>query len=316
MCRVKNAIAGITLLFLLMGLVSFASAGTTRDDRDDEDYLELGTLYPSVGRIIFGTDSGLFGGSGTLIADDWVLTAGHVVDEANWLDFTIGGDTYSADKWIPYQSWKGDLLAGRDIGLINLSSPVENVQPAQRYQGSEELLAEATFVGYGTTGTGLTGAIYPGGEKRAGQNVIDVLYGRGKKQRLFLTDFDNPNDPSDSVFGSTEPLDLEFLVSFGDSGGGVFIEGESGPLLAGVNSFIGLNEDGITCGYGDISGHTRVSVFNRWIDRTIAGRGRGRPSRSLPSGLEANLQLVPEPATLLLLALGGLALLKRKRKSA
>ena len=146
MCRVKNAIASVALLFLLMGLVSFASAGTIRHDRPDQAYLDLVALYPSVGHVIFGTDLGLYLASGTLIADDWVLTAAHVVDEANWLDFTIGGDTYIADEWIPYPQWDGDLEAGYDIGLFNLSSPVEDVQPARRYRSPRELGAEATVL--------------------------------------------------------------------------------------------------------------------------------------------------------------------------
>ena len=54
----------------------------------------------------------------------------------------------------------------------------------------------------------------------------------------------------------------------------MFVDFGSGPLLAGVHSF-GTARDGlINFDYGDISGHTRVSQFNSWID-SIMGSGSG-----------------------------------------
>jgi hypothetical protein len=312
-----RAIGGFAALVLMVGCVSSASAGTTRHDQDPQAYLDLGGQFTSVGFIEGSTPSFGFTASGILIDDDWVLTAGHVVDEATSLDFSIGGATYSAASWQAHPKWTGNLWAGYDIGLINLTDAVPDVTPAERYTRRKELGAEATIVGYGLTGTGLTGATTFDGEKRGGQNVIDVLYKDARKsQYLLLCDFDNPLDPTDNAFGSPTPLDLEFLIAPGDSGGGLFLDIGGTPLLAGVNSFIGWFDDEGDSDYGDISGHTRVSAFNGWIDDVIGdggGGGKGKPPWAGPKPKKAS-GAVPEPATLALLLAGGLTLLARKRK--
>ena len=298
--------------------------GVIRDDGSDADHLALAANYPSVGRVNFSTSESQFIASGTLIADQWVLTAAHVVDEAEEMTFVVGGQTYMGDKWIPHPLWDGDLPAGYDIALIKLAEPVTDVEPARRYRGRRELGAEMTMVGYGLTGDGLTGYTTFDGQKRAGNNVIDAVEGRSRRQyRLMLCDFDNPSDPADSVFGSAEPVDMEYLIAPGDSGGGAFIEGRHGPLLAGVNSLIGAIDGLIDCDYGDISGHTRVSSFNRWIDGVMLIddllRRRWGRDWDCPIGWDGRqamlpvAEMIPEPVSLIVLSVGGLAQLRRRR---
>ena len=318
MRTLTRATVGFAALLVLMGLVSFASAGTVRHDRDPQAYLDLGASFASVGRVDFMIGTDAYIASGVLIDTNWVLTAGHVVSGDTSPTFTLAGDVYPAASWQAHPKWNGDLIAGYDIGLINLSSPVESVTPAQRYKGRKELGAEATIVGYGMTGTGLSGATTFDGEKRGGQNVIDVLFkGYRKSQPLFLCDFDNPDDPGDNFFGSPEPLDLEFLIAPGDSGGGLFLDIGDTWQLAGVNSFIGWSDEDGDSDYGDLSGHTRVSAFNKWIDGVISGgdgNGKGKPDwAGGPGGPNKGLGTVPEPATLALLAVGSLLLIRRRR---
>ena len=134
-----------------------------------------------------------------------------------------------------------------------------------------------TSVGFGITGTGLTGSDTFTLQKRAGQNVIDAFVGKGRR-RTIVADFDNPLNPGDSSFGSSDPLSLEYLIAPGDSGGGLFINVDGIDLLAGVHSF-GAAFDGLAdSDYGDISGDSLVTPFNSWIDRMIRnGLGTGRP---------------------------------------
>jgi hypothetical protein len=327
----KNTRGLVVILVVLVMALTPAWAGTIRDDRADSAYLALGAGYANVGRINVSTPSGNYIGSGTLIASNWVLTAGHVVDDVTAATFSIGGTVYTAESWRAHSKWNGDLLNGNDIALIKLATEIGGITPAERYTGSGEYLAVGTAVGYGMTGTGLTGAVTFDGQKRAGNNVIDAFYGKNprKTPKIFLSDFDNPADAGDNAYGDATALEMEYLIAPGDSGGPVFIDVDGIPHLAGVNSF-GASFDGNTdADYGDVSGHTRVSQFNNWIDDIIGGggkggkggkgngggNGKGGGKPSLMIGLDGTpvANIIPEPASLSLLSLAGMAILKRRR---
>jgi hypothetical protein len=311
-------------LVCLALVVPFTQAGTIRDDRNPDLYLQLGatTQYASVGQLRINTLDGTYLGSGTLIANNWILTAAHCVDQATSLTFSINGSQYSAARWIANPQWNGDPLRGYDLGLVQLTSPISNVAPAQRYTGLSETGKVGTTVGYGMTGTGLTGATTYDGKKRAGQNSIDLLTaGLGKNAKILLTDFDNPRNRADSLLGSWKPLNLEYLAAPGDSGGGLFLDSAKGPLLAGIVSF-GLAYDGkVDSDYGDLAGYTRISVFNSWIDKiiqTYASTTSGRALAAGPSLVRSfDTMTTPEPATLVLLVagLGGMVFVRRRRRA-
>jgi len=346
---------GVAVLFalsLLVGVGSPAWAGTIRHDVPDFVYRWLGRAHESVGYV----DGGNIAGSGVLIGREWVVTAGHVLDGATTNPrVTFNGRRYyDAIEYCTPDEWTGSLINGYDVGLIRLSRPVKGVRPVSRYRGDDELGQVVTMAGYGWTGTGLTGAVKYDRKKRAGTNTVGELQLLGDDIFL-LADFDNPLEPLDSTWGSAEPLPLEFLPSFGDSGGGLFVGGE----LAGVISMGLAWDDTLNSDYGDLVGCTRLSVpeINGWIDE-ITGLGeepsgpgsdpgcpgwserwpRGwsrwwprwrnetdaRPDAA-PDGTSLSDLLqyatvtplsvqIPEPATLGLLALGGLAILRRKRR--
>jgi secreted trypsin-like serine protease len=286
-----------------------------------------------VARVDGTTASSSFLASGTLIAPDWVLTAAHVVKGATSLTITFAdGTERTATGWVANSKFNsGNLVAGNDIGLIHLSSPVTNISPAALYTGSAELGDVGTSVGYGMTGTGATGYVvdWSSIEKRAGQNMMDQFYPvRKGTPNIIMMDFDNPDKSSDSAYGSATPLDLEYLIAPGDSGGGLFADWGAGPQLVGVHSFI-ASFDGLTnADYGDVSGDTRVSVFNSWIDGAMAGgsgggggKGGGKGGPPEKTLWESDYEFacldgfssVPEPMTLGLLSLGGLVMMRRRR---
>jgi hypothetical protein len=60
---------------------------------------------------------------------------------------------------------------------------------------------------------------------------------------------------------------LEFLISHGDSGGGLFINNQ----LAGIHSGI-MTEDkdkNLNSDYKDFAAHTRISLHKAWIESMI-----------------------------------------------
>ena len=264
---------GVVLVGLLRLLASTilhpnsAWSATIRDDQPDSNYLDLaGSLdYAPVGKFV---NSWGYTGSATLIAPDWVLTAAHSLIAASAATFTINGNSYASTELFLNPGWQnGHPLCGYDFGLVHLSTPVAGIAPATLYNGSSEFGQTATFVGFGFTGTGLTGYRTLDQRKRAFQNIIDGDF--GNPSVLLGSDFDNPHSTADNAFGDAMPLRLEGSVAPGDSGGGVFLTIDSQTYLAGVISFVAATDGSGNSDYGDVNGFGRVSAFTPWIISTI-----------------------------------------------
>lgn len=274
---------------LTLALAVPVQAVVVRDDRPASEYLDLGAdaAYDSLGLLVSNWG---YTGCGTLIAPDWVLTAAHNLTAASSVTFTVNGISYSSASFVKHPSWTGDALNGYDLALVQLSTPVVGVTPAELYQGADEWGQTACFVGLGFTGTGLTGWRPSDNLKRGFENVIDGDF--GSPGHLLGADFDNPHNPAENWFGASLCLDLEGCVSPGDSGGGVFLTIGSEEYLAGIISFVAGTDGNGNGDYGDVTGFARVSTFAPWIAATI-----------------------PEPSVATLLCWGALAgvVLRRRR---
>lgn len=241
---------------------------TIRDDVSDSSYqaLAASAAYASVGMFV---SNGPYTGSGVLIAPDWVLTTAHNLLLATTGTFTVGGTSYTADQLIMNPGWNnGSVFNGYDFGLAHLTSSVQAIPPATLYTGSSEMGQTGTYVGFGATGTGLTGyQTPPDNLERAFQNVIDGSF--NNPSVLLGSDFDNPNTTADNWWGDATPLPLEGCVAPGDSGGGLFITVDSQTYLAGITAFVAATDGNANADYGDLSGAGRVSAFVPWITSTI-----------------------------------------------
>lgn len=278
----------------LLGSIEDSLGSTILDDVDPQNYRDEALLYPSVGKVT----GSIFGGSGVLISDRWVLTAGHVAMGKAGGTFTIGGVGYAVQASVTHPDYAFPNNFS-DLGLLYLTSPVTEVAPAPLLglASSGQLLGlEAAWVGFGIGGTGTTGA-RGALDHRAFTNVIDVFGpAYGLTGTAFISDFDNPDGSTNASGSSPTATRLEGNVASGDSGGGVFVRVGDTRYLAGVISFTGGFSPGMNSRYGSISGASDLQQFHTWIyDQT-------------------GVAPIPEPSAALLAALGGLGLLCRRER--
>lgn len=227
-------------------------------------YRDEATLYPSVGKVT----GSLYNGSGVLISDRWVLTAGHISLYKKGGTFAIGGSNYTIDSVITHPQMSGSSY---DLGLLYLSTSVTTTAAATmiRFASPADILGkEATWVGHGFTGTGLTGAISPI-EFRAFTNIIDVIGSHPDYQlpaTSFVSDFDKPDGSTNAPTSSPTATRLEGSVASGDSGGGVFVTVDGNRYLIGINSYqAGFTLASQNSKYGNLSGAVNLDLFYPWI---------------------------------------------------
>ena len=274
-----------------------AGASTILHTVDPQLYRDEAALYPTVGKVTGPGSSG----SGVMLSDRWVLTSGYISQgKQSGGVFTIGGVDYTiANTFLhPGYSTLGPSISN-DIGLLYLSAPVTGIGGAEMFhfdQPASILGREATYVGHGYTGTGLTGALATI-ELRAFTNVIE-FYGDqyGLTTTSFVSDFDNPTGTSNRQDSNPIATRLEGAVAPGDSGGGVFVTVGGVRYLIGINSYSGAVSPATSNSqYGGLSGAVDLQQFHSWIfDNT---------------GISA----VPEPSALWLCGIGSLLALRRRR---
>jgi secreted trypsin-like serine protease len=198
--------------------------------------------------------------TGTLIAPDLVLTAGHCASInptkviANTIDYTkTGGIHINVAKTTAYPNWQ----AMYDVAVIELVAPIQGIEPRKMATShtfaSFEESTSIHLVGFGATSA--DGTEGNSQLKEAMTEVTDALCmgGRGCKQNLA--------PGGEFVAGGTGSADS----CFGDSGGPVYLDTPNGPVvIASVSR--GVDGANTPCGGGGI--YVRTDKVVDWIEQT------------------------------------------------
>lgn len=243
----KTLFYAIILSFVYLSSIM---AGTIDPNVPDYKYIEYGKDFHYIGKICGSyNDKSLFCASAVVIKKNYILTAAHVVKNANTCVLKIKDKEFIVDKFIIPEDYDSDKYGTNDIAIGYINENIQLDFYPELYDKSDELGKLCSISGYGITGDFNTGADKSDNIRRAGSNVVEEI----DRQLLIC----RPSKPSDNRRTS-----LEFLISSGDSGGGLFI----GNRLAGINSCVsGIGKKSLNSTYSTESGHTRISVHREWI---------------------------------------------------
>lgn len=226
-----------------------------RHDRRDRESLVDPCTWPAITTFFHGN------GAASLIAPTWLLTAAHVARLlANGrppFSVELAQKRYAITRVIVHPDYdpvwedreEDEVGDSVDLALVELGTPVAQVQPYALYTSGDESGQECLLLGAGQYGDGVRGARGSDHQLRRVTNVVEEVDSYWLKFR-----FEAP----------PQGTPLEGICGGGDSGGPAFIQVKGTLLLAGISSW--QRQGGKPIGlYGCIEHYTRVSCFLNWI---------------------------------------------------
>lgn len=239
-------------VFLAVAVTAAICLAGTRDPKKaDSEHVQYGSQFKCVAKISCKreSDGAEQFASCVIISPTHIVTAAHVVDGTDGWVVTCDDKTSRKLTGIAiHPEYDEGKLGSFDLAVGRMGEPLDLDFYPPLYDKDDEIGKVVSISGYGMCGTFASGATSQDCRKRGGSNIVSGA-ARGC---LFCSVTDSPG------------TSLEFLISPGDSGGGMF--SANGELM-GVNSFLMGSKKGKkpTSSYGEESAHTRISSVRDWI---------------------------------------------------
>lgn len=200
-----------------------------------------------------------------------------------------------------------------DVAVVHMNADAPAAAKIYRmYNGTPILGGQlVTMVGYGLSGDGLNGyTVNPSFRiKRRGQNIMDLFdlddeqnFAAGPEE-VWYADFDGNGEDTFCSFGlacsAQLANDQESMIGGGDSGGPSFVKMGNEFVLLGNNTFgSNFGANGPAPGaFGNYFGGMLLNAYTDYLESATSGA----------------IGLVPEPGSIIMLALGlGLLMLRRR----
>jgi len=258
----------------------------------------IGSGYDGVVRV---AADGFYGTGALLYSGYAILTAAHVlVDDdgdpvatATVSFETANGNTELTTTNILIHPDYDPIDGNNDLAILFLPQQADvTADRYQLYRQDDEANYRTVLVGYGASGTGLTGADLDSDPHRyKALNTLDVTAGEllehlGRTvnwnpdpETMLVADFDSGSTINDAIGRITADVNLgtglyEGLIAPGDSGGPAFIDGQ----IAGIANYTFSMEGSIdsadvdnelNSSFGELAFWHRVSAKQQWIDQSL-----------------------------------------------
>jgi secreted trypsin-like serine protease len=278
---------------------------TASNPFDGQYFAAPGGRLDGVAALLIYQGSNTFLCSGSLFANNHILTAAHcVTNGSNVVQFDSvqaiffppnnGGvpEIHNVEFARVAPGYTGEVIDENDIAVLRLvTTPSASITRYQLYTGAASGQS-FELSGFGASGRGRTGFTFADGTRRVGQNTYDFSFADAvwggfwngffgtAGVNVLVSDFDGPQGTNNAscaielaILGTQNFCGLmlgefESNLGPGDSGGPNFINGQ----LSGVNSFIlsfgsgfGDVDDSLNGSFGEFSGYTPVATHLQWI---------------------------------------------------